>query len=133
MTTAVATFQAINPATRESLGEFEAASPEEVERAVADMRRSDWPQRSLAERVQALRKMKGLLADRAEEIALAITQSTGKPLVEAISAELFPVAYLLDYFLKFGPKMLRPQKVPLPFMKWGGRRSTVEFRPIGVA
>jgi succinate-semialdehyde dehydrogenase/glutarate-semialdehyde dehydrogenase len=135
MTTAtIARLPQINPATLETVAEFDAAAPVDVQRAVSAARRAfrGWSETPIRERARILSRLRPLLAERAGEIAVAVTKSTGKPLVEAYSSELFSVAYLVEYFLKYGPKMLRPQKVALPMMKWGGRKSTIEFRPVGV-
>ncbi len=135
MTAAPATrLTQVNPATLETVGEYDVSTPEEVSRAVAAARKAfpAWSAQGPAQRAKILARLKPLLAERAEEIARSITRATGKPLAESYGSEIFPVAYLIQYFLDVGPKMLRPHKVPLPMMKWSGRRSVVEYRPIGV-
>jgi acyl-CoA reductase-like NAD-dependent aldehyde dehydrogenase len=124
----------VNPATLEPLGEFEVATPGEAAAAVGRARRAleAWSALPPRERVRALREVQRKLAWRSEAIARAITQSTGKPLVEAYSSELFPVAYLLDYFLDRAPRLLRNRPLRLPLLGWAGRRSEVELRPAGV-
>ncbi len=125
----------INPATLETVAEFEIAAPADVERAVAAARRAlpGWAALAPAERAKRLGRLRALLVERADEIAKTVTRSTGKPLFESYSSEVVSVAYLVDWFVKNGPKMLRPQKISYPLVPWSGRRSTIEFRPVGVA
>ena len=128
------TLRPVNPATLEPLGEFEVASSETVVRAVVQARWAfeEWSALDVRERVRALRQVQRRLAWQSEAIARAVSQSTGKPLVEAFSSELFPVAYLFDYFLSRAPGLLKSRRLKLPLMGWAGRRSQVELRPVGV-
>lgn len=123
-----------DPATLEPLGEFEITPPDRVAAAVARARAAfaSWGALPVRERAACLRRVRARLGERSEEIARAITRSSGKPLVESLSSEVFPVAYLFDTFLKRAPGMLRPRKVPLRLVGWSGRKSAVEFRPLGV-
>lgn len=125
---------AVDPATGESLGEFPAASPEDIRQAVARARAAQpaWAALPPRERARALRPLRARLARRAEALALAITRSTGKPLVEAYSSELLPVAHLLRYYLRRAPALLAPRRRRLGILDWAGRRSFVERRPAGV-
>lgn len=126
---------AVNPATGEPLGEFPAASPDEIRRVVCRARdaQAAWAGLSPGERAEALRPLQERLAFRAESLALEITRSTGKPLVEAYSSELVPVAHLLGYYRRRAPTLLAPRRRHLGILDWAGRRSFVERRPAGVA
>lgn len=123
-----------DPASLEPLGEVDVTPPEAVPAALGRARRAfeEWSARPVSERAGFLRRAARRLGERAEEIARLVSRSTGKPLVEALASEVFPTAYLFDYFLKRGPRLLRPRKIPLRLMGWAGRRSELELRPLGV-
>ena len=86
----------INPATEETIEELEMAGPEELNAAVAAAT-SAWPQWrdvSISDRARLLRRLAGLIEDRAEELALLETRNVGKP----ISDSLAEVAMVADVF-----------------------------------
>jgi acyl-CoA reductase-like NAD-dependent aldehyde dehydrogenase len=123
-----------DPATGEPLGEFPPSSPEEIRRAVQNARAAfpAWAALPPRERAAALGPLRERLDRRAEALAQTIARSTGKPLVEAYSSELIPVAHLLRYFLRRAPTLLAPRRRRLGILDWTGRRSFVERRPAGV-
>jgi len=86
----------INPATEETIEELEMADPEDLNAAVAAAT-SAWPQWrdvSISDRARLLRRLAGLIEDRAEELALLETRNVGKP----ISDSLAEVAMVADVF-----------------------------------
>ena len=86
----------INPATEETIEELEMAGPEDLNAAVAAAT-SAWPQWrdvSISDRARLLRRLAGLIEDRAEELALLETRNVGKP----ISDSLAEVAMVADVF-----------------------------------
>jgi succinate-semialdehyde dehydrogenase/glutarate-semialdehyde dehydrogenase len=67
-----------------------------------------------------------------ESISLLISYGMGKPVTEAISAEVAPVLDLMQYFAKKTPKMLRPEKRNIGLLGWMGRSSKIIYKPAGV-
>jgi len=67
-----------------------------------------------------------------DEIGALITKEGGKPMVESLSADMFPVMDLATYFAKNAEKILRREKIWLG--KWSliGRSSYLEYLPVGV-
>ncbi|MBI2933322.1 MAG: aldehyde dehydrogenase family protein [Planctomycetes bacterium] len=126
-----ATLEAVNPATGEKLGEVPVAEKVSAALAAARAAQPSWADVPIKERMDALRRVGERLLARQDKIARVITQSTGKPLVEAYSSELFPAAGLLDYFARFTRKLLRSMPRKLTLMGWAGRRSHIEYRPVG--
>jgi succinate-semialdehyde dehydrogenase/glutarate-semialdehyde dehydrogenase len=121
-----------NPATGELLGEVEAMALDEVPKAVAKARRAQatWARLSVKERGRRLMHVRGILVDRAEEIAAQITAESGKTRVESLSMEVTGLADLVTYFSKRGHKILQQERIPLHLMKH--RRSYVHYLPRGV-
>ncbi|WP_437880437.1 NAD-dependent succinate-semialdehyde dehydrogenase [Pseudomonas sp. LRF_L74] len=74
-----------NPATGEQIAQLGFADRSDLDRALAAAARGfdTWRKVSAYERSQVLRKAAALLRERAEEIAVLITQEQGKPLAEA--------------------------------------------------
>lgn len=74
------TIPFINPGTGEKFGEVAMASPEDVTRAMKEMRQASaiWKHKTVAERVRILRKLQEVMIDATDEISLTINQSTGK-------------------------------------------------------
>ena len=74
------TIPFINPGTGEKFGEVAMATPDEVTRAMREMRQSSliWRHKTVAERVRILRKLQEVIVDATDEISSVINQSTGK-------------------------------------------------------
>lgn len=128
------TIISVNPATLESLGEVEVFDKAQVEKAVAKARRSFnlWSQTTLEERLAVISKAKDYLIQNSQVFAEYITKENGKPLVEAISADILPVIDLMDHYIK------NPQEVPskenISLGKWAllNKSSYIEYVPLGV-
>ncbi len=80
-----ATFESVDPATRDTVVLRAQADLSAVELAANAARRaaSTWRRGGLNRRVDALRKVQAKVSDHKERIAAAITAEMGKPLVEA--------------------------------------------------
>ncbi len=121
-----------NPATGELLAELVCTEPGEVAALVARARRAQasWGALEVRERNRRLRRVAAALVRRAEEIAGLIAKETGKPVLEAILHEVFPVTDLIAYFTKRAHRILRPQGIGLHLFKH--RRSYLHYLPRGV-
>lgn len=117
----------VNPATGETLGAFAWATPEEVERAIAqsDAGYRLWRRESVAHRAQKLRDLGAALRNRAEEMAQTITREMGKPILQA-RAEVAKSAGLCDWYAEHGPAMLRAEPTLVE-----NHNAVIEYRPLG--
>lgn len=79
-----AVFRSLNPATGEVLWEGQAASPAQVDQAVAAARNAfnQWALTTLDERLAIIHRFGSLLSEHKEALATIIAQETGKPLWE---------------------------------------------------
>ncbi|MBI3097621.1 MAG: aldehyde dehydrogenase family protein [Planctomycetes bacterium] len=123
-----------NPSTGERLGEVRVWSAEEVRAAVAKARiaQTDWAARSFAERADRLRLVRERLEAETDDLATLIANENGKPRAEAVTAELFPIAYLINYFSARAEGMLSDEPISMPLFGWLNRGSKVTHRPYGV-
>src|SRR5438445_8739259 len=83
----------VNPASRESLRDFECASDEEVHDAVTRARSAQpgWSELGIRRRIDMLRNFQRLLLERKTQVAQLITREAGKPYAEAVSTEILVV------------------------------------------
>lgn len=74
------TIPFINPGTGAKFGEVTMATPDEVTRAMHEMRQASviWRHKTVAERARILRKLQKVIIDATDEISTVINQSTGK-------------------------------------------------------
>ena len=74
--------EATSPATGEVLGTVPSGTRDDAQRAIASANaaRRDWASRSAFERAAAMERVAGLVEERRDDLALALTLDQGKPL-----------------------------------------------------
>ncbi|MGA9966173.1 MAG: succinic semialdehyde dehydrogenase [Terriglobales bacterium] len=104
----------VNPATGETLREFECASERDVHAAVARARAAQpaWNELGVRGRVAVLREFQRLLHQRKSEVAALITREAGKPMVEALLTEVLVVLDSTRFCVENTFAFLREQPVP---------------------
>lgn len=124
----------INPATLEVIGKTEITPAAKVKEYVAAARAAQpqWGKLEASERAKHLLLAREYLLDNIDEIARTITLDTGKPLAEALVAEIYPTADLLHYFAIEAPRQLHDEVLPIGIMRKLGRRSRLLHKPYGV-
>lgn len=124
----------INPATLEEIGRTPATSPAKVKEYVAGARAAcpSWHRLGFRGRAKYLLRAREYLLDNIDEFARTITVDNGKPLVEALTAEIYPVADLIHYFARHAEDSLEGFNVPIGIMGLLRRRSRISFQPMGV-
>jgi succinate-semialdehyde dehydrogenase/glutarate-semialdehyde dehydrogenase len=117
----------INPATGDVLAELPLATPADLDEALEATVRgfAHWRTVDVNERAGILRKVAGLIRERAETIAVLLTTEQGKPLAEA-RTEVLSCAAQFDYFAEeakrsYGRVLVRPT----------GQRALVLKQPVG--
>ena len=123
-----------NPATLEEIGRIPSTSAAKVAERVAAARAAGpiWQRKSFKERGQHLLRARKFLLDHIDEFAETITIDNGKPLTEALTAEIYPIAELLYHFAYNTEATLEDSKLPIGAMGFLRRSSTVSFEPMGV-
>ena len=133
--TAAAELRPLNPATLEPVGAaVPVTSAAELEEAVAEGRaaQSEWERRALAHRALLLRDAAQVLLDSADEIVASIVAETGKPRVEALTAEVLVAAETLAWLAASIPRALRPERLPLTQRYLAHKRAWLLYEPLGV-
>ena len=92
-------YATINPATGETVKEFETASDQEVRDAVARSAQEykSWRNVPVTERAALMHRMAELYRERQDELAALITLEMGKPAKQAVG-EVQLVASIYDYY-----------------------------------
>jgi len=124
-------IEVVNPATEEVVDTVPAASPEDVELAVATAKRAlaAWSRTDVEERAAILARAAGLISDHAKELAATLTAEQGKPLAEA-AGEVSHLAHGVRYYAEAATKVRGAyQELPSAL---GPAYGMVIRRPIGV-
>lgn len=123
-----------NPATGAIVATFPEATPADIDGAIARAReaQASWANRPCRERVALLLQLRDRIVAHQDALARLISEENGKPQAEAISADLFPVLELIAFYAKHAEAWLAPQRIGLG--KWNllGRKSYIEYYPMGV-
>ncbi len=121
-----------NPADGTTFGEVVMTTPEDVQKAVDDMRSAfpAWSAKPVKERIRILRKFQGLMIDNSDEITRVINQDCGKSRQDAL-IELFVSVDMLAQYSWQAPKWLR--KRPVSSGLYLMKKAFIEYRPYGVA
>lgn len=123
-----------NPATGADIGRVRNTSAEDVKIAVENGRKAfqTWRKTSFSERKKLIMKAREIILAEMDEIALLISNESGKPVAEAFSMEIAPVLDLMQYFAKNAEKLLKPRKVGIGLYGFLGRSSKIIYQPLGV-
>jgi succinate-semialdehyde dehydrogenase/glutarate-semialdehyde dehydrogenase len=118
---------AINPATGESLGDFEEDTSADVKKALdrSESAFAAWSARSVEERAALIRRLSEVLRENKDELARLATLEMGKILAES-EGEVEKSALFCEYFAERGPEMLRPCPI-----EGGQDDNYVSFEPLG--
>ncbi|MBV8953519.1 MAG: NAD-dependent succinate-semialdehyde dehydrogenase [Solirubrobacterales bacterium] len=123
------TFAVTNPATGEPIAHVPRMGSAETRRAIeaADAAFIAWRDRPAAERAALLRRIRDLMIEHRDDLALLLTLEQGKPLAES-QAEIAYAAAFLEWFGEEA-KRIYGDTIPSP---QPGRRILVTKHPIGV-
>jgi len=124
----------VNPATLEPVGEVETTPIEALGEILAEARLAQeaWARRPLEDREKLLRRVAHALLDAAEEIAQTVVTETGKPLLEAYTADLFVSLDHASWLARHAQRVLRPERVPLRQPHLLHKRGQLLYEPVGV-
>ena len=117
-----------NPATGAVLFDAPGASAQDAVDAVAAARKAflPWADQSLDNRIEVVRRYKAILQERANDIALAISEETGKPLWET-KTELASMAGKVDISIRAVTERTGSREASMAF-----GRAVLRHRPHGV-
>ena len=123
-----------DPGTGEEIGRAPLASFEDVKAAVETARRAQpaWANLPYRQRGRLILNARKLMLAERDELALLVSQETGKPIAEALSMEIVPTLDAMHYFARAAENLLRPQRIDIGQYGLMGRSSRIVFRPLGV-
>ncbi len=123
-----------SPFDGSTLSPVTATSPEDVKTLVETARTSalPWANLSIQRRVDALAGLERRLLERAEEIASLVRLEVGKPLEEAVLAEVLPNADLVRYWCDTIEELLEPARIEPDPLSYPGKSGLVSREPRGV-
>ena len=121
-------LRAINPATGETLADYEETSPEAVRRILEDAHAAflAWRGASFSERARPMRRAAEILRDEAGQFARLMAREMGKPVREGV-AEAKKCATACDFYAENAERFLAREEIETE-----ARSSFVAFNPLGV-
>jgi acyl-CoA reductase-like NAD-dependent aldehyde dehydrogenase len=122
-------LKVVDPSTGRVVRDVEADTQQSVERKHEEARVAapGWAATALDERVAIVRRFGALMVERREELALALTVETGKPITQSRN-ELAGVAPRLDYFVDHVEAVLARETVH----DEAALREVIAYEPLGV-
>jgi acyl-CoA reductase-like NAD-dependent aldehyde dehydrogenase len=127
-------FANVSPVDGSALAPVTATAPSEVSAIVARARAAQaaWAQKPVRERASLLLSVKDRILDRAEMVAKAIHQETGKPEVEALLSEVLPTADVIDYWTESIEELLDATDLEFDRFHYPGKHGVLYREPRGV-
>ena len=126
--------RAVDPATFEMIGVIPQTPEGQVTFYIerARMAQEAWSQASWEERSRILEKLRELIVQRSEEIALTVSRSMGKPLLEALHYDVAMVLEDLHDYIRHAEHHLADEKVQLPPGMEKHKQALIRYAPRGV-
>ncbi|WP_152549147.1 aldehyde dehydrogenase [Geomicrobium sp. JCM 19037] len=116
------TFDNINPATEQTIGQVAHGGKEEVDLAVKAARKAlhgEWKALTTRQRSDILRKIGDLILERKEELAMLESMDTGKPYALALEMDISRAAhnfyFFSDYLTSLGTESYQQDHVALHY------------------
>ena len=109
----VRTVDSVNPATNQVVERFAPFNPAKLPRIFSGARAAqrDWAEAPLKQRCAVIAHLRDAVYELREQIAATISRETGKPLVEAIFAEILVVLDTADFLSRRAGRWLKRERV----------------------
>lgn len=103
----------INPATGELLNEVPMSTPDEVALAVqqAALAQAQWKKADPKTRARVLEAILQRVYQSSDVLAQTVSREIGKPLADALEADVSITLSCLRYYADIGPKLLKPRRL----------------------
>ncbi|MEE8585206.1 MAG: NAD-dependent succinate-semialdehyde dehydrogenase, partial [Acidobacteriota bacterium] len=121
-------IRSVNPATGETIREYEEMTPQEVRRIIgkAEAAFSEWKGTSYSQRAALMKKAAQVLRGKAEEYARLMALEMGKPLAGGRS-EVEKCAWVCDFYAENAERFLADEAIETEASK-----SFVHYSPLGL-
>ena len=123
-----------SPATGEVLGKTPSASYDDVLIAVERSRAvfEGWQNTNFDYRKERLLLLNDIIHEKIDEIASIIHLENGKPRTEAITTEIMPSMYLIQWVAKNAERILKDEQINMFLWRMIGKKSYIQYKPLGV-
>ncbi len=120
------------PTDGRALGEFTAASAEEVQAAVSKARavQKEWAKTTVKHRQELMAKAVQVFVDKRDEYVEVIRGETGRAELDTLMMEVFAACDCMNYYGRRAHKVLKDRTVGLHLLRM--KRAKVVHRPMGV-
>jgi succinate-semialdehyde dehydrogenase/glutarate-semialdehyde dehydrogenase len=127
-------YRVSSPVTLEPIGEFDAATADEVRAAALRARKAQasWAELSVKERCTYAWRLLDQFVKRQDEIVGAVLAETGKARAEAIGMEVFACCDAISFYAKRAPRFLAPERRRIHGLMGFAKRLRVVYKPLGV-
>lgn len=117
----------INPATEETLAQYEVISKEELGKKIEKAKKAflDW-KKEIKRRSDFINIFAEMLRKNKQQLALTATKEMGKAIKESLS-EVEKCAWVMEFYADNGPTFLHDESI-----NTDARKSFIAFEPIGV-
>jgi len=130
----LSTVQSTDPATGAVVARFESTPagelPEVMRRASAVQ--EDWAALPVKSRCALIRRLGEVIYSRRRELAERVTRETGKPLAEALFADVLISLETAKYYARHAPSFLRDERVPHQNLAAKAKSGRLRYEPFGV-
>ena len=125
---AMSDYATVNPATGETIEEFDTLDDDGVQQALARVQSGfeQWRRTPVDERAAVLTRLAKLYDERADELARTITLEMGKPIRQA-QGEVQISSMIYAYYAEHGPRLLADEALDVP----GAEETVVRKLPVG--
>src|SRR5277367_901630 len=119
----------IDPTTNEVVARFQATRRSDLPAILERARQAqkEWAARPLVDRCAALLRLRDAIYSRRDDIADAISRETGKPLVEAVFAEVLLALDTTNFLARQAPRWLRVERIPHHHLALKAKSGWTEF------
>ncbi len=121
------TLKTVSPANGQTIEEVFLADRKTIEKALAAA------EKGIGKRPEKekFKTLKETLSERALEIAELIAIEQGKPVQEALAAEIYPSLSYLDFLLSKGEQIIEPKEAPPYETMFAARQGTLLYQATG--
>ena len=121
-------MKAVNPATGETIKEYEEMTPEEVKSVIEKSHQAflSWRKTGFTERASLMKKAAQIFRDKSDDYARLMAEEMGKPIASG-RAEAEKCAWGCDYYTENAEQFLQPE-----LNETDAGKGFVTFQPLGV-
>ncbi len=121
-------MQVVNPATGETVREYQKLAESEIEEAITAAHAAfrQWRQSTFATRATPMRKAAELLRERADDLAQLMATEMGKPIKDG-RAEAEKCAWVCEYYAEHAEEFLADETI-----ETDASESFISYQPLGV-